>query len=106
MLNGEDNHCLQAEPLQSKILLPTAAVGIIDISEDGKAEEVVEAEAAVEDAVKAEVVEGAVEGEVKTDVFYGQDYKKGYGSKFTHDMEKAEPGYYAVYLGDSEIFSL
>ena len=44
-------------------------------------------------------------GEIKTDAFYGEDYKKGYGSKFTHDMETTEPGYYAVYLGDSEVFA-
>lgn len=44
-------------------------------------------------------------GELKTEVFYGENYKQGYGSKFTHEMENSEPGYYAVYLNDSEIYA-
>lgn len=33
----------------------------------------------------------------------GSDGKKGYRSKFSHDRETAEPGYYQVYLEDTEI---
>jgi predicted alpha-1,2-mannosidase len=44
-------------------------------------------------------------GELKTNVVYGKDYKKGYGSEFSHEMEKAEPGYYATYLIDSDIYA-
>ena len=44
-------------------------------------------------------------GKLQTNVFYDGDFKKGYGSEFTHEMEKSEPGYYAVYLLESEIFA-
>ena len=44
-------------------------------------------------------------GKLKTNVFYDGDLEKGYGSEFTHEMEKSEPGYYAVYLLESEIFA-
>lgn len=44
-------------------------------------------------------------GEIKTNVFYNGDFNSGYGSEFTHEMEKSEPGYYAVYLLESEIFA-
>jgi predicted alpha-1,2-mannosidase len=43
-------------------------------------------------------------GEIKTDAIYGKDYKNGYGSKFNHKMETSEPGYYAVYLEDPDVF--
>ncbi|MBA6152217.1 GH92 family glycosyl hydrolase [Gelidibacter maritimus] len=33
----------------------------------------------------------------------GSDGKKGYRSKFSHDNEKAEPGYYQVHLADTDI---
>ena len=33
----------------------------------------------------------------------GSNGKKGYRSKFSHDNEKAEPGYYQVYLEDTDI---
>lgn len=33
----------------------------------------------------------------------GSDGKKGYRSKFSHDNEKAEPGYYQVHLEDTDI---
>ncbi len=33
----------------------------------------------------------------------GSNGKKGYRSKFSHDKEKAEPGYYQVHLEDSDI---
>lgn len=33
----------------------------------------------------------------------GSDGKKGYRSKFSHDNERAEPGYYQVYLQDTDI---
>lgn len=45
------------------------------------------------------------EGKLKTDVFYDDDFEKGYGSEFSHDMETSDPGYYAVYLLESEIFA-
>ncbi|PLX10193.1 MAG: hypothetical protein C0598_10895 [Marinilabiliales bacterium] len=44
-------------------------------------------------------------GEVKTNVVYGDNYQEGYGSKFIHEMEVAEPGYYATYLIDSDIYA-
>ena len=44
-------------------------------------------------------------GEIKTNVFYNGDFNSGYGSEFTHEMERSEPGYYAVYLLESEIFA-
>ncbi len=39
------------------------------------------------------------------DVVYnnGSNGKKGYRSKFSHDKEKAEPGYYQVHLEDTDI---
>lgn len=45
------------------------------------------------------------EGKLITEVFYDGDFEKGYGSEFTHDMETSDPGYYAVYLLESEIFA-
>lgn len=44
-------------------------------------------------------------GELKTNVVYGENFKQGYGSLFIHDMEVAEPGYYATYLIDSDIYA-
>ncbi len=44
-------------------------------------------------------------GILKTKVVYGKDYKKGYGSEFSHKMESAEPGYYATYLIDEDIYA-
>lgn len=44
-------------------------------------------------------------GELKTNVVYGENYKQGYGSRFIHEREVAEPGYYATYLIDSDIYA-
>jgi len=44
-------------------------------------------------------------GKLKTNVYYNDNFNKGYGSEFTHDMETSDPGYYAVYLLESEIFA-
>ena len=43
--------------------------------------------------------------ELKTQVFYNDKYKDGYGSQFSHQMEEAEPGYYATYLIDEDVYA-
>ena len=45
-----------------------------------------------------------ITGVLKTEPGTAQQPDSGYASRFTHDMEKASPGYYAVYLQDYDIY--
>ncbi len=45
-----------------------------------------------------------ITGTLKTEPGTAAQPDSGYASRFTHDMEKASPGYYAVYLQDYDIY--